>query len=233
MIYGEKIYFGSFDGCIHCISVENITSKAQSSIELDQNDLDLGLIDKNVLVVKPICYIKNRGTKADSIICTPVVSNLSEAAINLFPGKCFLAANDSILIKVQLKGGEIDNGKYQFIMNVEPVSKPEMFFEKKIEFTKEIVTGFERIKNESNIFKIYPNPCESDLTVELDLKNAGDMRIVLYDMDGSEMLSRQVNVLSPSKVTIAIPTEGLASQNYICQVFLNKIPFAPFKFIKE
>jgi len=225
-----KIYFTSLDGRINCLSVVKILDNTQTLLEMDQSEINLGVIDKNNTVNKPLCFVKNLGTMADTLILSVVADGLSSTALKLSPSFCYLAGHDSVQLKVSINPKEFGNGSYTFTVTVAPAASPEMIIEKKGTFSKNIATGIDNKLNQFSGVRIFPNPCRDFAIIEVDRKNEDDIHFEVYDIYGNLVLNS-----SPENDANScyLSTDMLNNQYYIVKVYRNEFPISSAKLLKQ
>jgi len=228
-----KFYFSSLDSNIHCLSVENITNAAHSEIEMDQSEINIGIIDKKSNVVIPLCYIKNNGNKADSLILNVVSDGLPSSTIKLMPSGYYLPGNDSVQLKAQISTKEIQNGEYKFTVNVSVASSPEFAVEKKAAFSVNIPTGIENIGEEKSLVRLFPNPCGESAFIETDLKEAGKIRFEVHNCYGQLVIAGNERTCNVGKNSILINTGAIPANLYIVRVFQDGNLVAENKLMKK
>jgi Secretion system C-terminal sorting domain len=66
--------------------------------------------------------------------------------------------------------------------------------------------------------RVYPNPLDTDLTVELDIEdNVGTVDINIYDLTGKQILSKKIQN-SDRRVNMTLPTADLPPGSYLVKV---------------
>jgi len=228
-----KIYFASFDGNIYCISVDNLTTNASSMIRMDESDTDLGVIDKNSSVTKPLCYIKNEGNKADTLMFSLIINDFSPDAVTMNSKEYLISGNDSTQISVKIWPRNVENGNYQFMLKVESKSSPESIFEKRITFAKDVVTGIDEIDGKSKLVHVYPNPFKDVVNVEFETADRVNVGIKLFDMNGETVYYKKEDSCLRGKNSFQIETGHLPSQTYFFLLFSNEKPVGSGKLVKE
>ncbi|MBC8377398.1 MAG: T9SS type A sorting domain-containing protein [FCB group bacterium] len=84
----------------------------------------------------------------------------------------------------------------------------------RLEFVAVSIDGsFER-PNSFELSHIYPNPTNASINFDLDLKSTGDYSIILYALDGREIMIRNYQ-LNSGKNHLQWNMQGLPSGNYI------------------
>jgi outer membrane protein assembly factor BamB len=230
VIKNGKIYFTALDGSISCLSVAKIYDNPQTLLEMDQSEIDLGVIDKNNTVTKPLCFVKNSGNKADTLIMSVTADGLPNTALKLTPSFCYLAGHDSIQLKVQLNPKEFGNGSYTFTVTIAPAASPERIIEKRGTFSKNIATGINDKLNQSFGVRIFPNPCHDFAIVEADGNIDDDIHFEVYDISGNLVLNTQPDKGANS---YCLTTDKLNNQYYIVKVYRNEFPISSAKLLKQ
>jgi len=84
----------------------------------------------------------------------------------------------------------------------------------RMEFVTVSIDGsFER-PNSFELSHMYPNPTNASVNFDLDLKSTGDYSIILYALDGREIMTRNYQ-LNSGKNHLQWNMQGLPSGNYI------------------
>jgi len=229
----EKFYFASFDGNIYCISIDKLTTNASSLIKMDASDTNLGVIDKNSSVTKPLCFIKNEGNKADSLIFSLIINDFSPAAVTMNSKEYLISGNDSTQISVKIWPKNIDNGTYQFMLKVESKSSPELIFEKRITFSKNVANGKDELDEKSGLVQIFPNPFNEFVNIEFKTSVKSKVSIKLFDINGETVLNQQEDCYSSGINSLKIETAHLPSQIYSYLVLSNEKPIGSGKLVKK
>ncbi len=77
-------------------------------------------------------------------------------------------------------------------------------------------TGVDDLITDENMAKVYPNPVQEELNIELEITNPASIDIELYNETGIKMISKQLKGVSGiNKTTISIPDKGI----YILKIF--------------
>ncbi len=69
--------------------------------------------------------------------------------------------------------------------------------------------------NALNVLKVYPNPADNHVTVELNLTAKSDVNIVLRDLNGKMVRSVQYNKLAADVEELTVNVEGLPTGTYL------------------
>lgn len=80
-----------------------------------------------------------------------------------------------------------------------------------------IPTGEENLKVESGELKVYPNPTNDKVTVQMDIQQQGNVKFILYDLLGESVYTNITNEPAGT-LNKQIPLAGLPNGNYILQV---------------
>jgi outer membrane protein assembly factor BamB len=229
-IKNGKLYFTALDGTINCLSVAKIYDNPQTFLEIDQSEINLGVIDKNNTVTKPLCFVKNSGIKADTLIMSVIAEGLPKSAIKLSPPVCFLAGLDSVQLKVQLNPKEFGNGLYSFTINIAAAGSPDRIIEKRGIFSKNIVTGNDKELNPSSGLKIFPNPCSDYAIIDFNGENEDEIYFEVYDISGKIVLT---SLREKGEKSYLLTTDRLKTDYYIVKVFRNEFPTCSAKLLKQ
>jgi GH18 family chitinase len=89
------------------------------------------------------------------------------------------------------------------------------------------VTGF---SNQKSNFKMYPNPAENEIFIEVPL-NSVKKRIKIYAINGC--LVKSLNINNSNEAKLSIDISDLISGTYICSLSTDKSSFSNNFFIKQ
>ena len=81
-------------------------------------------------------------------------------------------------------------------------------------------TGIDETGIKNSIFKLYPNPVQNELTINFDSIIKGNASIVIYDLNGREVLSGQ-SYINTGNNNIKIETSSLNNGLYLVELKLN------------
>jgi len=77
-------------------------------------------------------------------------------------------------------------------------------------------TGIDDLITDENMAKVYPNPVQEELNIEIEIANPASIDIELYNETGIRIMSKQLKgVAGINKTTISIPAKGI----YILRIF--------------
>lgn len=85
-----------------------------------------------------------------------------------------------------------------------------------------ITTGINSIESSVESIKIFPNPANEFVSIELDLKAAADVEVTIFDMSGRIVVGNQEFTLANGLQEIDIQLSGINTGNYFIRVSSNK-----------
>lgn len=97
--------------------------------------------------------------------------------------------------------------------------------------TPEFLHVAKAIEGQPLTFRIYPNPHDNAFSIDLDIKEAGEAKIIVFDLRGRKVIYETQRCISGLN-TIGISTDGLAEGSYTVWVQVNGMTKAE-KVIKE
>ena len=68
------------------------------------------------------------------------------------------------------------------------------------------------------LFTVYPNPANSVVQADINLKQGGNLNVEVYSITGKMVYSKVMNNLGPGMNTLCIPVSDLSIGNYIVSI---------------
>jgi hypothetical protein len=194
---------------------------------VNTEQLNLGAFDANVQRADTSFTVFNYGRAADSINVSIDTANVSPAgAMTVSPSIFALAPGDSQLVMVSVFPSQL-NTPYPFLYNPNVLIDSHLgygttHFEKPVSFrvTGTVDVGEEdgTVPAEFALGQNYPNPFNPTTRIRYQLPVAGDVRLTVYDVLGSEVAVLVDEKKGAGYHTAEFNADGLASGLYLYEL---------------
>ena len=129
---------------------------------------------------------------------------------NLPSGETFVSATSNAL-----QQGTVAVDSNSFDITLSPLSVTAVMLP---EGTDEQPSAVLQKEAAGTAFTVYPNPVRSDATISYDLKEAGNVRVVIYDIHGKETGVLSDKFEQPGNHTLSFSRKDLASGTYFIRL---------------
>ncbi len=197
-----KLYFGSRDNHVYCLTVDKVTKNAEAVVNFENPLLDYGLIDSESILTIDLPTIYNAGSKMVVIELIDSCKNIPDDGVLISPATVHVNAQDSAKAKIRIYPSRIENGEYSVSYFLKPVDGEEnnFLFSNEVTFSIEIATSIRATQETSSDISFYPNPFTDVVKLKIESQTDENVRVEFYAVNGSVLMNKTFMGVSTGNV---------------------------------